>query len=293
MKYKVFFSMFVMFFLQKNIIAQNDFFIVKNKGRIDSVFLKTDKNILYNTGNQAFMDSLADVLVYPAMARLNQERAKFNFAFVVSKNGLAKDPYSIDSLNSNFLVRESLKKLNFFLKNHRLDWQIATNKGRNVNAVFPLSISFLAEKTEKSAESTFVASSKDTIVVSCCNNAFFSRKIITIKDSLIGEIYDNTKVDVGAVVGNEPKDILHWFNASVVYPALAREKNIKGRVFVRFEIDENGILSNPIITSNTAEILNQEVLRLISIMPKWKPAKHHGRNVKVFITMPVSFKLEG
>jgi TonB family protein len=293
MKYQYFICLFFLFFLQKNSHAQNDFLIVKNKGKSDTIFYKTEKNILYNIGNQALVDSLAQLLTYPVIARSNQVSGKINLAFIVSKNGLARDAYSADSLESNLFVKESLKKINFFLKNHRLDWQTATNKGKRVNAIFAFKISFLAEKKEKSVEHSFVTNSKDTIVVSCDNNTFFAKKIITTQDSLIGEVYDNNKVEVGASLGSDRNDLGRWLSTSIVYPAWAREKNIKGKVVVRFEIDENGKAGNPIIVSDTAEILNQEVLRLVSIMPKWTPAKHHGRNVKVYVLMPANFKLEG
>ena len=38
--------------------------------------------------------------------------------------------------------------------------------------------------------------------------------------------------------------------------------------------------------------LDKEAVRVVSGMPKWKPGRQSGKNVRVFFTLPVVFKLQ-
>jgi TonB family protein len=289
---KYLFLSILFFILSRNLHAQNSFVLVKNKTKTDTVFYISDKKAAYKNGNQIMMDSLAMLLSYPPEARINKEIANINLQFVVSKNGLAKNPAFVDIPFNKLLFDESLKKLNLFLTQHRLDWQIAENKGKKVEAFFLLSIEFLPEKKMLSEKNTSFANSYDTIVVSSADKLFLAKKIVSTKDSLSEKLYDNKEVDVPAEFKGGQQELAKWYEKNLVYPAWAREKNIKGRVVVKLTIDENGKVINPVITSDTPDILNQEVLRLISIMPDWIPAKHNGKNVTYFYTMLGIFKLE-
>ena len=76
------------------------------------------------------------------------------------------------------------------------------------------------------------------------------------------------------------------------YPTLAREKNISGKVIARMTIDEFGQIIDSKITSNTHQLLNDEVLRIVKFIPQYQPAVHQGKNVKVFIDFPLNFQVQ-
>jgi TonB family protein len=79
----------------------------------------------------------------------------------------------------------------------------------------------------------------------------------------------------------------------VRYPKEAQEKGIQGKVFVQFIIDTDGSVTDARIAKGVDPLLDQEALRVVNSMPKWKPGKQKGMFVKVSYTLPVNFALDG
>ncbi|MFK7906296.1 MAG: energy transducer TonB [Chitinophagales bacterium] len=80
---------------------------------------------------------------------------------------------------------------------------------------------------------------------------------------------------------------------NIQYPADARENGIEGTVYVGFDIEADGNISNVHIKRGISgwEILEIEAMRLIRLMPKWKPGMQRGKAVKVAFIFPIRFKL--
>ena len=76
------------------------------------------------------------------------------------------------------------------------------------------------------------------------------------------------------------------------YPSLARNKNIEGRVVVKFVVDEDGAVACPMIVKGIGGGCDEEALRVISEMPCWEPALQNGIPVRVYFTLPIQFKLK-
>ncbi len=87
------------------------------------------------------------------------------------------------------------------------------------------------------------------------------------------------------------KALLSYFANKLKYPRVAVENGIEGKVFVEFHIDKDGNIKDAIIRRGIGGGCEQEVLRVIKGMPKWKAGKHNGRPVSVKFTMPVVFEL--
>ena len=77
-----------------------------------------------------------------------------------------------------------------------------------------------------------------------------------------------------------------------VYPTKAQTEGIQGRVAVQFIVDENGYIIEPNIVRSVEPSLDNEALRLIKMLPQWKPGTLKGKAVKVKYTVPVAFKLK-
>ena len=75
------------------------------------------------------------------------------------------------------------------------------------------------------------------------------------------------------------------------YPELAREMQIKGRVFVLFLIDKNGNVTN-IKTRGPDKLLETEAKRIISLLPKMKPGMQYNKPVGVTYSIPINFDLK-
>ena len=63
---------------------------------------------------------------------------------------------------------------------------------------------------------------------------------------------------------------------------------LSGNVFVKFIVNENGSVSNAQIIKPISPQFDQEVLRVISLMPNWTPGKQSGNKVKVWYTLKVN-----
>ena len=76
------------------------------------------------------------------------------------------------------------------------------------------------------------------------------------------------------------------------YPKEARKKDWQGKTYIKFIIDERGNVVNPkIIKSSGHTILDDEALRVVKLMPKWKPGKQDHKVVPVEINLPINFAL--
>lgn len=83
-----------------------------------------------------------------------------------------------------------------------------------------------------------------------------------------------------------------WLGEHINYPQEAIERGIEGRVYVRFIIDKNGNVRNPIIIRGVDPLLDKEVIRVMKTMPPWKPGMIDGKPVHSTFNLPVTFKLQ-
>ncbi|HJW31075.1 MAG TPA: TonB family protein [Saprospiraceae bacterium] len=78
----------------------------------------------------------------------------------------------------------------------------------------------------------------------------------------------------------------------IKYPAIARENGISGQVIVQFVVSKDGDIKNAKVMRGIGGGCNEEALRVVNEMPKWKPGKHNGRAVPVTFTLPIKFVLQ-
>jgi periplasmic protein TonB len=86
--------------------------------------------------------------------------------------------------------------------------------------------------------------------------------------------------------------MMKFLQKNIKYPASAKRMGIEGRVFVKFIVDKEGGISNMEIVKGINADLDKEAMRVIKLMPPWKPGKQNGRAVKSQFVLPVYFKLD-
>ncbi|NVO02915.1 MAG: energy transducer TonB [Bacteroidetes bacterium] len=112
-----------------------------------------------------------------------------------------------------------------------------------------------------------------------------------IKSDQIEKIEPYTFVEqMPEFVGGEEALMLFLKN-NISYPDEAKEKGIKGTVYVTFIVDVDGKLLNPEILKGPHYLLNNEVLRVVNKMPKWHPGRIKGKPVPVQFNLPIKFLL--
>ena len=85
--------------------------------------------------------------------------------------------------------------------------------------------------------------------------------------------------------------LMKFIQRNVRYPAIAKEYNITGKVYVSFIVDKQGNVTNVKIVKGVSKELDDEALRVVSLLPKYKPGKQRGKTVRVMFTIPINFTL--
>lgn len=87
-------------------------------------------------------------------------------------------------------------------------------------------------------------------------------------------------------------EIQKYIGDNVVYPEVAKENNIQGRVIVKFCVTPKGGVDQVSILKGVDPELDAEVVRVVKTLPKFKPGKQGGKPVPVWYTIPINFKLQ-
>ena len=84
-----------------------------------------------------------------------------------------------------------------------------------------------------------------------------------------------------------------FLKANTVYPVIARQEGISGRVYVTFVVDKEGRVKNAVIRrGGFGGGLEEEALRVVRLMPDWEPGRDNfGKPIAVLLTLPINFVL--
>lgn len=88
------------------------------------------------------------------------------------------------------------------------------------------------------------------------------------------------------------KALAEFIKSNLRYPAAAREDGIEGRVYITFIVNAQGEIESAEVARGIGGGCDKEALRVVNAMPRWKPGKQNGHAVKVYYTLPISFRLE-
>lgn len=91
--------------------------------------------------------------------------------------------------------------------------------------------------------------------------------------------------------GGDANGFAKWVNSRLVYPEVAKENGVEGRVTLQFTIGKDGRLQDVKVLNSPDESLAQEAVRVVSSSPKWEPGRQRDRAVKVSYTFPVIYRL--
>lgn len=97
--------------------------------------------------------------------------------------------------------------------------------------------------------------------------------------------------DKPSFMGGDANTFSKWVNERLVYPEIAKENGVQGRVTLQFTVNTDGSVSNVKVLRGVDSSLDKEAVRVVSMSPKWTPGKQRDRAVKVTYTFPVIFQL--
>ena len=85
--------------------------------------------------------------------------------------------------------------------------------------------------------------------------------------------------------------LIAYIAKNTKYPAMARENNIEGTVFISFVVEKDGSVSDVKILRGIGGGCDEEAKRVIKNLPNFTPGRQNGRPVRVQFNVPVKFKL--
>ena len=91
--------------------------------------------------------------------------------------------------------------------------------------------------------------------------------------------------------GGDANQFSKWVNQRLVYPEIAKENGVQGRVTLQFTVEKDGTVTKVKVLRGVDPSLDKEAVRVVSMSPKWKPGKQRDRAVPVTYTFPVIFQL--
>lgn len=84
---------------------------------------------------------------------------------------------------------------------------------------------------------------------------------------------------------------IQWLTRQLRYPPLAQSQRIQGRVVVSFIVNKDGSIVDVKLEKSVNALLDREALRVIRMMPRWKPGVHNNQPCRTMVAVPVVFKI--
>lgn len=130
----------------------------------------------------------------------------------------------------------------------------------------------------------------------------------SIKDGIVVDKIDSLTTDISPLPVKKDEEIfikveenplfpggdvalLKYIADNTEYPPEAIEINLEGKVIVKFAVMSDGSVSKVQTLTSINPLLDQEAIRVVSTLPKWKPGKQNGKPVSVWFLVPVTFQL--
>ena len=112
-----------------------------------------------------------------------------------------------------------------------------------------------------------------------------------VEDDVVEQEIFKIVEEMPSYPGGEAK-LMEFVAKNIKYPQIARETGIQGRVFVNFVVEPDGSVSNVSVLRGIGGGCDEEAMRVVKSMPKWKPGKQRGKAVRVQYMLPVNFRLQ-
>ena len=106
------------------------------------------------------------------------------------------------------------------------------------------------------------------------------------KDSIVLRTVEKLPEFPGGIV-----QFMKWLTRNLRYPPTAQSQRIQGKVVISFIVNKDGSIASPTIVHSVDPILDREALRVIKMMPPWKPGWQDGEPCRTMIAIPVNFQL--
>jgi len=292
----------------------------------DSIYSIAETMPHFPGGENAMLNYIFQKTKYPSEAQKNKQEGRVILQFVVDKSGKVKNPTVLRSVSPS-LDKEAIRIVKSFpvwtpgdqngqkvavyqtipiafkwepVGNDSANWKVTEKTlvvidGVSMPKKFNISILNTSKLTSAVAVRPFPKEEKQKLIEKYGRQAADGVLLITTnKYDMYYTMADSTGCKEDATTpkfigGNE--QMLKLIADSIHYPFSAKELKIEGKVFVRFRIDKTGKICDTKVLKSLEYFLDKEAVRVINTLPDWTPGKQCDKNVDIFVTMPVNFKI--
>ena len=232
------------------------------KGKIVEV---PDIDPMYPGGSHEMTRFIANSLRYPREAADNDKQGLVVYNFVVELDGSLTN-FEIMHRAHPLLDEEALRIIKSMPP-----WRPAVYKGENVRSTQYVPMYF---KLNKDGVRTSTPAQQ--------------RKVMAIDPN--EEIF--TIVDQMPEFPTGEEGLGRFLSEFIQYPVRAKQEGVQGRILCAFIVRKDGTISNLEVINGLDNDLDNEALRVLSMMPKWKPGINDRKAVSVKCILPIDFTID-
>lgn len=86
-------------------------------------------------------------------------------------------------------------------------------------------------------------------------------------------------------------EFMKWLTRNLQYPATARARKTQGKVVAVFYVEKDGNITGLKVTQSLSPECDREAVRVLRMMPQWKPGIQHDKPCRTKVCIPIVFKL--
>ena len=232
----------------------------------DTVYQTVEEMPEFPGGEQAIFDFIGQNVKYPQEAQEKGIAGRVLVNFIIEKDGSVSNVKVLRGIGGG-CDEESVRVISAMSK-----WKPGKQNGKPVRVSFIIPIIFKLDNDISTAKSD----EKENV----------GQADIKSDGEVIYQTVDEMPEFPGGV-----EALMDYVSRNVKYPESAKENNLQGRVLVKFVIEKDGSVSNVEVGRGWGNELDDEAVRVVKAMPKWKPGKQEGKPVRVSFMLPINFKL--
>ena len=249
----------------QNIYTTNEIVAQQNPPKYTGKIIEVpDIDPMYTGGSHEMTRFIANSLRYPREAAEKNIEGLVVYNFVVELDGSLSN-FEIMHRAHPLLDAEALRIIQSMPP-----WRPAVYKGEKVRATQYVPMYF---KLNKGARRSTTAN---------------RRKVMPIDPN--EEIF--TIVDQMPEFPTGEEGLGRFISEFIQYPVRAKQEGIQGRILCAFIVRKDGTISNLEVVNGIDNELDNEALRVLSMMPKWTPGRNGNQPVSVKCILPIDFKID-
>ena len=207
---------------------------------------------------------------YPAMERENDIQGRVYYKFVINEDGSLSELVLLRSVSPG-LDKEARRLIMLLPK-----FMPGKQQGKPVKVEFTLPIIFKLPIDDKAIREEVVTIREEPVI----------EEAPVVSEAKVFKVVEQMPEFPG---GDEA--LMKLIQKNMQYPEMEKANDIQGRVVMGFVVNEDGSLSDITVKKRVSPGIDKEAIRLVKMLPNFRPGRQQGKAVKVEYLLPIMFKI--